>query len=194
MKFITKTGFTLIELLVVITIIGILATGATTVYTSQIQKARDTVRTTDILALKSGIEQFYQDEFVYPDGSDFGDDWVKRYVPLLPTDPKSAQNCNNTAGATTCDYVYAVWDDWNGISYGSYEISTAFENAANVDNKASQASDGGTDDSRLEFWLDLDSNDTSLAADVTTTTAAGADTTRLIIKWDTVVTAPTVTP
>ncbi|MGB2110743.1 MAG: type IV pilin protein, partial [Patescibacteria group bacterium] len=34
-----KKGFTLIELLVVITIIGILATGATTVFTSQIQKA-----------------------------------------------------------------------------------------------------------------------------------------------------------
>jgi prepilin-type N-terminal cleavage/methylation domain-containing protein len=49
---ITKLAFTLIELLVVITIIGILATGATAVYTSQIQKARDSVRITDIKSLQ----------------------------------------------------------------------------------------------------------------------------------------------
>lgn len=59
-------GFTLIELLVVITIIGILATGATSVYTSQIQKARDTTRINDIKALQSGIEQAYQDNSAYP--------------------------------------------------------------------------------------------------------------------------------
>lgn len=59
-------GFTLVELLVVITIIGILATGAVSVYTSQIQKARDTTRITDVEALKSGIEQAYQDTTSYP--------------------------------------------------------------------------------------------------------------------------------
>jgi prepilin-type N-terminal cleavage/methylation domain-containing protein len=48
-----KRGFTLIELLVVITIIGILATGATATYTSQIQKARDTSRVNDIKAVQS---------------------------------------------------------------------------------------------------------------------------------------------
>jgi prepilin-type N-terminal cleavage/methylation domain-containing protein len=48
----TKLGFTLIELLVVITIIGILATGATSIYTSQIQKARDSTRITSISAIQ----------------------------------------------------------------------------------------------------------------------------------------------
>lgn len=48
----TTRGFTLIELLVVITIIGILATGATATYTSQIQKARDTTRINDVKALQ----------------------------------------------------------------------------------------------------------------------------------------------
>jgi general secretion pathway protein G len=61
-----KKGFTLIELLVVITIIGILATGATAVYTSQIQKARDTTRINDMETLRAGIEQFYQDKSQYP--------------------------------------------------------------------------------------------------------------------------------
>jgi prepilin-type N-terminal cleavage/methylation domain-containing protein len=63
-----KKGFTLIELLVVITIIGILATGAVSVFTSQIQKARDTTRINDTKALQGGIEQFYQDTSVYPLG------------------------------------------------------------------------------------------------------------------------------
>ncbi len=66
MKCSLKQGFTLIELLVVITIIGILATGAVSVYTSQIQKARDTTRINDVKALQSGVEQYYQDTYVYP--------------------------------------------------------------------------------------------------------------------------------
>ena len=60
MKIAIKKGFTLIELLVVITIIGILATGAVQVFTSQIQKARDATRISDITALRGGIEQAYQ--------------------------------------------------------------------------------------------------------------------------------------
>jgi len=66
MKLQNNKGFTLIELLVVITIIGILATGATATYTSQIQKARDTTRINDIKALQSGIEQVYQDRGEFP--------------------------------------------------------------------------------------------------------------------------------
>jgi general secretion pathway protein G len=67
MRFTQNTkGFTLIELLVVITIIGILAVGGTATYTAQIQKARDSNRLTDLEALRSGIEQFYQDFAEYP--------------------------------------------------------------------------------------------------------------------------------
>lgn len=86
-------GFTLIELLVVITIIGILATGATTVYTSQIQKARDTTRINDIKALSAGIEQVYQDKGEYPTITGFSGA-VNPYVPKIPQDPKTGQLCN----------------------------------------------------------------------------------------------------
>ena len=95
MNFTQKTiGFTLIELLVVITIIGILATGGVVTYTSQIQKARDTTRITDVKALQAGIEQFYQDKTQYPDITVTSFSGVTVYVPILPKDPKSAQPCN----------------------------------------------------------------------------------------------------
>ena len=89
-----KIAFTLIELLVVITIIWILATGAVTTYTSQIQKARDTTRISDIKALQSWVEQVYQDDWEYPHSNTFFNQVVP-YVPKLPSDPKHAQPCND---------------------------------------------------------------------------------------------------
>lgn len=150
-----KKGFTLIELLVVITIIGILATGAVTVYTSQIQKARDTTRISSVKGLQSGIEQFYQDVSEYPvgrdgwwDGGQAGSNTtVNDYVPNLAEDPKH----NNTCNGSRCGYVYNAGADSNGITNGAYEISTAFENQGNVDNKADK--DDGEDGDRLELGI-----------------------------------------
>jgi general secretion pathway protein G len=94
MKFAQKTiGFTLIELLVVITIIGILATGGVVTYTSQIQKARDTTRITDIKSVQSGLEQYYQDKTVYPDTTVASFSGITAYVPKIPKDPKSGEPC-----------------------------------------------------------------------------------------------------
>lgn len=150
-----KKGFTLIELLVVITIIGILATGAVTVYTSQIQKARDTTRISSVKGLQSGVEQFYQDVSEYPvgtngwlNGGQAGSNTsVNDYVPNLAEDPKHDNTCNGSR----CGYVYNAGSDSNGITNGAYEISTAFENQGNVDNKA--ARDDGEDGARLELGI-----------------------------------------
>lgn len=151
-------GFTLIELLVVITIIGILATGATTVYTAQIQKARDTTRIGDLKALQNGVEQVYQDSSVFPTALTFATGGtyngqtiigVTSYVPRLPKDPKMNQTCNNGwAGAVICVYSYKSGDDKNGIAFGAYEVSTAFEALGNVQSRA--VGDTGEDDRRLE--------------------------------------------
>ena len=54
-------GFTLIELLVVITIIGILATGATAVYSGAQKKARDSIRKSDTTALSNAMDLFAVD-------------------------------------------------------------------------------------------------------------------------------------
>jgi len=147
-----KKGFTLIELLVVITIIGILATGATTVFTSQIQKARDSTRITNTNALRGGIEQYYQDTSVYPL---WGSSWLtdsskvdmQDFLPNLAEDPKHDQTCNGSR----CGYVYSVWADSVGIVRGAYELSTAFENQGNVNSKADSTVDNGEDDARLEL-------------------------------------------
>lgn len=146
-------GFTLIELLVVITIIGILATGAVTTFTSQIQKARDTTRISDIKALQGGVEQYYQDAATYPN---WLDDWtgtsdtaVIDYVRTLAEDPKHGETCNSSR----CWYSYNVGPDAVGIGDGSYELSTAFENEWNRTNRADWAVDNWDDDNRLEVWL-----------------------------------------
>jgi len=150
MNKLSNKAFTLIELLVVITIIGILATWAVAVYTSQIQKWRDATRITSVNALKWWIEQFYQDDSKYPSTwTWFG--WVKTYVPVLPKDPKTWEFSNNTS----FDYSYNVWNDWNGILNQVYEVSTWLENSWNVTAKAGSGSDWWNDDFRLEIWIIL---------------------------------------
>lgn len=188
-----KKGFTLIELLVVITIIGILATGATAVYTAQIQKARDAVRINDINSLQSGIEQYYQDVFEYPSGDDFDESgtnynnvpttWVQSYVPKIPWDSKNGQPCNDGGWSVDvyCGYVYFAWQDDNGIRLGEYEISTAFEASGNVTSKWN--GDDGNDPLRFEKGLDLGSNVTTLTtAPASSPTIALQATTKVLIN------------
>lgn len=162
-----KKGFTLIELLVVITIIGILATGAVSVYTSQIQKARDATRLNDIKALQAGVEQSYQDKGTYPNAGlavgtnqqSFGD--ITSYTPKLPKDPKTGQK----KATSNFDYAYAVAADTNGIIGQAFELSTTFENDGNITSKA--VGDGGSDDDRLEQGVAL----TPILTDVNITSA-----------------------
>lgn len=168
-----KKAFTLIELLVVITIIGILATWATTVYTSQIQKARDSTRLTDITALRGWAEQFYQDKGQYPyttntnntfPAYNFG--WIKIYTPKLPEDPKSWETTANSS----FDYIYTVWEDDNNITWQDYEFSTTFENTWNIENKAGK--DWWGDDYRVEIWVDIEWNATNVSGAISSSVAS----------------------
>lgn len=186
-----KQGFTLIELLVVITIIGILATGATTVFTSQIQKARDSTRITDLNSLKSGVNLFYQDVFEFPSWDDFGtgatdsQDKVKSgvqlYVPKMPKDPKNGQTCNNNGWTTdvACAYVYVVANDSNGITNGEFEVSSAFEASGNMTGPA--LNDDGNDVLRLEEGLNIWTLNTSLETYPWSETDAEQDDKKVVI-------------
>ena len=158
-----RSWFTLIELLVVITIIGILATGAVWIYTSQIQKARDSTRITSLNALKWAVEQVYQDTFEYPHSDRFAAE-VAPYIENIPSDPKHSQPCNNTNWDTDCWFAYIPQPDANSILFGSYELSTAFENKWNV-NSTAKDGDNWNDDTRLEIGSLTSSNDTSVALD-----------------------------
>lgn len=156
MKIISKKAFTLIELLVVITIIGILATWAVSVYTSQIQKWRDATRISSIEALRWSIEQYYQDQSTYPPASiNFWSGtwlWVLQYMNALPKDPKSWQATNTTF----LDYSYTVNEDSNWLIWQEYEVSSWLENSWN--NTAKAAKDDWDNDARLEIWINLTHN------------------------------------
>jgi type II secretion system protein G len=154
-------GFTLIELLVVITIIGILAVGGTTVYTSQIQKARDTTRLGDVKALQGALEQVFSDMASYPNTQPYTTpltdcsssnatnsnmDCVRLlgFMVSLPKDPKNSQSGNNSP----LDYTYNV-RDIGGVLQQAYEVSTGVENDGNRTSKGGQ--DGGNDTNRYEI-------------------------------------------
>lgn len=147
-------GFTLVELLVVITIIGILAVGGLSLFAGAQQKARDSVRMTDMRLLLTTVEQMAMDrkggeaEGVtsgcgegrgYPAGvgsTTFADKVLKYgYLDRMPRDP-------NNGGRFKYRYVAA-----GGCV--AYELSTRFEHPANG-YKMEAIEDQGEDLNRYE--------------------------------------------
>lgn len=123
MKTNTK-GFTLIELLVVIVIIGILAAGATTLYSGAQQKARDSVRKQDLNQLKAAAEFHYADESEYPDSTTLAAD-IAPYMAALPSDPTDD---DGATGDTAFRYAYAAGDhETSNASNARYEFSANME-------------------------------------------------------------------
>ena len=200
----TKLGFTLIELMVVITIIGILATGAVSVYTSQIQKARDSNRITSLKAFQWALEQAYSDASVYPDpgkentipsAADCSSESIPIrcitsenhwfwYMPSLPKDVKSWQSWSNSG----LDFVYRA-DTVDSVVLQWFEVSCWFEASASVASKASK--DNWNDLNRFEVWNYLDwntvlnqaataSQNSFIKDDWTTWTSADG---KIVIKW-----------
>ncbi len=164
MKTYATKGFTLIELLVVITIIGSLATGATAVYTSAQQKARDSIRQNDVLALRSAIEQSFGDNAFYPQTNAlYAGVITAGYMQALPSDPKTGQADSQTKFL----YMYGAAQDHNtNVAGQEYEVSANFENTGNAGSKEIDAADGGGDGNRWEIGVSMDTVNTNLSVDV----------------------------
>jgi general secretion pathway protein G len=174
MKKLSSKGFTLIELLVVITIIGILATGATAVYTSAQQKARDSIRQNDVLAVRSAVEQRFGDNAQYPEADSLYSEIVTdgKYMQDTPDDPKSTQTDNQTSFL----YIYgASADETNNVAGQEYEISANFENTGNASSKEVNASDGGNDAVRWEVGVNMDHVDTCTGTDCASDTSTSGN-------------------
>jgi prepilin-type N-terminal cleavage/methylation domain-containing protein len=97
-------GFTLIELLIAIVIIGLLATLVMVNIGGATSRARDTRRASDLKQIATALELYYQEYNYYPPGpinspykclSTDDSCWrapliPKKYIPLVPKDPKNA--------------------------------------------------------------------------------------------------------
>ncbi|MDA8596917.1 type II secretion system GspH family protein [Candidatus Pacebacteria bacterium] len=99
-----QRGFTLTELLVVVSIISLLTTSSLTFLGEARNKARDSVRITEINEISKALELYHFDHGHYPpesgnnvyyDSRNSGH-WsalsaflVPEYLPLLPVDPKN---------------------------------------------------------------------------------------------------------
>lgn len=141
-----KKGFTLIELLVVITIIGILATGGVSVFTTQLQGARDSTRISDMKLIETGIYQYFNDIGEYPAESTTltSSGWVRDYLSKALKDPKSGElicwNASNS-NSIACGWSYNRSNDGFGLSNSAFKLGIVFEKKANL---PKAVNDGGT--------------------------------------------------
>ena len=98
------TGFTLIELMVTVAIIGILAGIALPIYTNYITRGKLQEASSNLLAIRVRMEQYFQDNRTYAKG------------PCTPTSAASQQikyftfSCSGTPDATTYT-IQAVGSD-----------------------------------------------------------------------------------
>lgn len=61
-----NSGFTLIELLIVVAIIGILAAISIPIFRDYTKRGYNTAAVSDLRNLKSELEAYYSERFVYP--------------------------------------------------------------------------------------------------------------------------------
>ena len=129
----TVHGFTLIELLVVIAIIGILAGVVVVNVGSARAKARDAKRISDMKAIQTALEMYYNDNGEYPTtanwksgttvcsatygagnsytgGTGYIPNLAPKYISVLPESPKLSYNNCYLYRSNGTDYKLLVWN------------------------------------------------------------------------------------
>ena len=121
-----QRGFTIVELLIVIVVIGILAAIVIVAYSGVQNRAKDTMRTSDIVSVQKALELYRVDNGTYPSvGTDnigyavstLSGALVPIYLARLPNDPNTSLT----------NYQYVRGSAASG-AYGiriSYETKTA---------------------------------------------------------------------
>lgn len=85
MRMVRAPGFSLIELMVVMAIIALLLTIAVPRYQASIEKAREEALTTNLRAIRHGIDRYYEDKGQYPESLSVLVE--ARYLKSIPVDP-----------------------------------------------------------------------------------------------------------
>ena len=173
-----KKGFTLIELLVVITIIGILATGGVSVFTTQLQGARDSTRINDMKLMETAIYQTFSDQGEYPPITTFTGA-ISGYMSKELADPKAGDTICWQEAATvfsndyTCGGYYVRTNDSFGLTNSAFKLAIAFEKKVNTQNRSPD--DGGTSTTLFETFAWADSDQLTVWSGGTGTPGDGAD-------------------
>ncbi len=162
MKLNKKLGFTLIELLVVITIIGILSTGAVSVFTTQLQGARDATRISDMKIMESALHQLFNDNWKYPDNNAMTGA-ITPFISKTLKDPKAwASVCWKwTTSNQACQWQYWTQDDTFNLPNGRFKLAVFFEKETNFKNKAN-TTDWGTLPNMFEIYAGAGGSGTTL--------------------------------
>jgi len=123
---IKKNGFSLIELLVVLFIIGALTGLLLPNFMGARERARDSQRKQDLLAIKNALRLYYNDNQGYPDIDvfSFGEEW-DGYMTLVPDDPLEPEET----------YYYCTDSSGN---FEQFLLAAKLENIADSDALASQ--------------------------------------------------------
>ena len=124
-----ERGFTLIELLTVIAIIGILTSVVAVNVSSSRKQARDARRKSDIDAIQSALELYYNAHNQFPAlpwGTNSNKDtWndlnteLSSYLSALPKDPTNNETDPWAEGGLSYGYASA---DWHGCSAGQWYV------------------------------------------------------------------------
>jgi prepilin-type N-terminal cleavage/methylation domain-containing protein len=114
-----QSGFTIVELLIVIVVIGILVALVVTTFSGIQRKARNTERESDVKAIHSQLEAYFNEAGAYPALGGSGDgindsSWRATNMKSLDAealkDPKGTGQALCAEASDTC-YGYAVGED-----------------------------------------------------------------------------------
>ena len=143
----SQKGFTIVELLIVIVVIGILAALVLNTFSGVQKRARDTQRQTDVNAIATQLEVYYNDNGTYPlaagvtvpnfKGIDAGALQPPQSTQTALKDTAAAPTAAADFGVGTAEQYLYQCESGNGTSCGAYTLYWWNEDKAQVRKKES---------------------------------------------------------